>query len=233
MDLDATHPVFSNEDVVGGDQWRRLRPQIAEKHSSQLLNRIGRVANRILVIALRGFCGLLKTPATYVIFPPVIGTADAVRLDSPIEERRTSVGALLAEQAVPSLAVFEEHQILAQKPDLLLPVFIDLELRRERHPVAPKKLSHGRPGANARDKLICVVIKHFNGLPPQRHPMSKTFASASLLGRSDPQQKNYSSMDPVVPLANYSSPPRHSEVTNSMILFCSSSRTSAIGSRPS
>ena len=52
---------------------------------------------------------LLDAPAARIVFPAVVGAADAVVFDEPIVKRRATMGTMLSDQAVVTGAVAIEQ----------------------------------------------------------------------------------------------------------------------------
>src|SRR5205823_787536 len=102
--------------------------------------------------------GSLEAVPGSVIQPAVIGARDAALLDSAVEQRSASVGAVvLDEPDVPTL-VLEEHQVLAQHADKLRRILVRQLLGDgDRMPVAPQQLTRRRAGADLRQHLVLFL----------------------------------------------------------------------------
>src|SRR5207302_928222 len=97
--------------------------------------------------AARRLEGLLDAAPVARIFPAMIGTADAARLDEAVIERAAAVGALLADAAIGAVGLAEDDERFAQHGQAALGDLLrELGDRAERLPIAPEQ----RPGRRAR-----------------------------------------------------------------------------------
>jgi len=139
-----------SEKFVIGKQGRFARPHVGEDRSSYLLTGVGRMANRIPVLAPARLTRLLQTTALNVIKPAMIKTPEPAILDPPVAQVRSSVGAANPQEPGAPFIVPEQDQIFTQ----------DLhrhrrgsgrQLFRESHrlPVSPQQLSCRGPGTDS------------------------------------------------------------------------------------
>ena len=158
------HPAFAmlpGEHVPARQRRRRVGAEIGEQQAAELHDRIGGVPYFVLEGAAGGLRRLLEAMAAGVELPAVIGAADALVIDPPVGERGAPVGTVLAEEAIASLGIPKDHQVLAEDPDrpdrLLVGQFA---CRRHRLPVAAQQLSRGRSGAHTRQPLVFFTGHH-------------------------------------------------------------------------
>ncbi len=102
--------------------------------------------------------------------PAVIGAADAVVGRDAVGERGAAVRALLGDQADAALLVAEQHQVLAEQADALVPLAVKLGDRRDRVPVAAHHVAARRAGSDAGEQFVLLGGQHRCGLLFMRFP---------------------------------------------------------------
>src|ERR1044072_2767526 len=97
--------------------------------------------NLVLEAARGIFEGLIDTPAAAVVFPAVVGAANAAVFDKAVVKRHAAMRATLRNQSILAARLTVEHQILAENAHALLGFFL-AQFRRGCHrvPVAPQEL---------------------------------------------------------------------------------------------
>src|SRR5579864_8292341 len=95
----------------------------------------------------------------------MVGAAQPVLLDKAEIERGVAMRTMFGQKAEPSLAVAEQHEILAQHPHAALGlVGRKFGGRADWHPIAPQHLAARRTETDSREKLVILARQH--GLPP-------------------------------------------------------------------
>ena len=82
------------EKIIVGKQRRCSWSHISEDDSSSLLTRIGKLPDRIPVLAATGFPGLLQAPAANIVEPTMIETTQPAIFDSSVAQVCSSVRAV-------------------------------------------------------------------------------------------------------------------------------------------
>jgi hypothetical protein len=98
--------------------------------------------------------------AALVELEAVVAAADSVLLDHPVGHGGAAVRALLGDDAVPAVQHAVDDELLAEEPNPLGPVLLQLADHRDGIPVVAKHLAHRRPGTHAGHLLIDRFRQH-------------------------------------------------------------------------
>src|SRR5581483_4786804 len=114
------------------------------------LNRVGALFYREMEHRAGRLGRALETTARGIVEPAVIGAGDAALLDSAVEQRGASVGAMVGDKTHPPTLILEENEILAEDAD----EFRRLLVRQLGHeadwlPVAAEQFSARGAGSHA------------------------------------------------------------------------------------
>src|ERR671911_37283 len=91
--------------VIGEQRPLVARAQVGVDHASGLVGRVSGVMELFSEITVSGFCRRLEHIAVNIVFPTMIDAAQAAFFVAAVEQRRSAVGALLADQTDASLSV--------------------------------------------------------------------------------------------------------------------------------
>ena len=160
--LRCTHSNVGGGGCLGG------RPHIGPDDVAELDARVGLELDLLAEAA----CGRLRRHVDalpgHIIFPAVIGAAQAVLLVAAEPQRHAAMGAEFVHQAEPALRVAKRDQPLAEQ---LHPHRRTVRPRQflrhqRRDPVAAKQLAHRRAGAGAAHIFVLFVRDHFGSPEP-------------------------------------------------------------------
>ena len=144
---------------------RRLlvgRAHIGPQHRPALHQRVGLELDLLAEAALARLGGDVDALAGHVVFPAVIGAAQAGLLVAAEPQRHAAVGAEFVDQTIPAVAVAEGEQALGQdlhahRRAVILRQLLD---HQRRQPVGAEHLAHGRAGAGLRQQVVLFFAKH-------------------------------------------------------------------------
>ena len=144
---------------------RRLfgrRAHIGPDHAAELDARIGLELDLLAEAACGRLRGHLDALPGHVVFPAVIGAAQAVLLVAAEPQRHAAMGAEFVHQAEPALRVAKGDQPLAEQLHLHRRTVRPRQFLRHqcRDPVAAKQLAHRRAGAGAAQIFVLFVRDH-------------------------------------------------------------------------
>jgi hypothetical protein len=108
---------------------------------------------------------LIDGIAQGVVHPTVVGAADTVLFRNAVHQRESAMSAVAREESQAALAVFEQHQVLAEDGESLRRLVLELRARSDGLPVTPQELAHGFVVADdLGQEVVLLGIKH--GQPP-------------------------------------------------------------------
>ena len=144
---------------------RRLllrRAHIGPQHRPALHQRIGLELDLLAEAGLSRLGGNLDALAGRVVFPAMVGAAQAVLLVAAEPQRDTAMGAELVDQAVVPVGVAEGQQTLGQHLDPHRRALVRRQFRRHegRQPVAAEHLAHRGAGAGLRQQVVLFFFQH-------------------------------------------------------------------------
>ena len=162
---------LGDEGLLGRDggefplRQRRLlvgRAHIGPQHRAALHQRVGFELDLLAEAALARLRRNVDALAGHVVFPAVIGAAQAGFLVAAEPERHAAVGAELVDQAVPAVAVAEGEQPLGEDlhPHRGAVVLRQLFVEQRRDPVGAEQLAHRRAGAGLRQQIVLFFSEH-------------------------------------------------------------------------
>ena len=144
---------------------RRLlvgRTHIGPQHRPPLHQRIGLELDLLAEAAFARLGGDVDALPGDVVFPAVIGAAQAGFLVASEPQRYAAVGTEFVDQAIPAFAVAEGQQPLRQdlhahRRAVVLRQFLE---HQRRQPVGAEHLAHGCAGAGLRQQIVLFFAKH-------------------------------------------------------------------------
>ena len=144
---------------------RRLlvrRAHIGPQHAAALDQRIGGELDLLGEAALLRLRRHIHALAGHVVFPAVIGAAQAAFLVAAEPQRHAAVGAELVDQSVAALRVAERQQPFRQKlhPHRRAVVLGQLLGEQRGDPVAAEQPAHGRARSGLRQQIILFFPQH-------------------------------------------------------------------------
>jgi hypothetical protein len=86
-----------------------LWPHVGKEEPCELLERIGTLSNGLTERGALRLKGLLKTPATRIIEPSMIGTPDTLLLNKTVVKRCAAMGAMFVQQSIATLGITIDH----------------------------------------------------------------------------------------------------------------------------
>src|SRR5262245_2140276 len=154
-----------------GNERHRFGTEIGKDQSSQLLHRITGDGNLLLEGAAGRLRGHFRAPALPVVFPPMVGTAQAVLLRYPVDHRHSAVRAGIADQPQTAFSVSIQDQGLAQDLNRFGRVLLHFRDAGDGVPIAPQELSHSRAGPNLSQQFIFFLAQHQRTFLLERLPL--------------------------------------------------------------
>ena len=144
---------------------RRLlvgRAHIGPQHAAAFDQRIGLQLDLLAEAAFDRLRRHLDALAGVVVFPAVIGAAQAAFLVAAEPQRDAAMGAEFVDQAEPALAVAKGQQPLRQQlhPHRRAIVFRQFGGQQRRHPVAAEQPPAGRAGAGLGEEIVLFFSQH-------------------------------------------------------------------------
>src|SRR5579875_21756 len=153
--------VAHHEHVPARQERRRLGAKVGEEEPAQTLHGVGVDADPPLV-GLRRLERLLDAlPPVVGELPPVVGAADAVRLEEAVAQRAGPVRALLREERVLARGLQRQDEVLAEDSEAHhRSLGADLVRQRDGLPVATEQVAAGGAGADPRQALVHLLAQH-------------------------------------------------------------------------
>src|SRR5215471_13088923 len=173
-----------------GNERHGFGTEIGKNQSSQFFHRITGDGNLLLKRAAGRLRGHFRAPALPVVFPPMIGTAQAVLLRYPVDHRHSAVRAGIADQSQTPFSVSIQDQGLAQDLHRLGWVLLHFRDPGDGVPIAPQELSHSRARPDLSQQFIFFLAQHQRTFLLERLPLLdflddfnhlRTFFCATLL----------------------------------------------------
>ena len=179
---------------------RRLvvgRPHIGPQHVADLHQRVGGQLDLLAEAALNRLGRHVHALPIHIVFPAVIGAAQAGLLVAAEPQRHPAMGAKLVDQAIAAFQIAEGDQAFGEKldPDRRAIVFRQFLGQQRRQPVATEQLAHGGPGAGLGQKLVLFFSEHDfssvtailrnsrDSVPPRQARQGTTILSHIMTGR--------------------------------------------------
>ena len=138
------------------------RPHIGPQHAAALDQRIGAQRRLLAEAGLIRFGRQVHALAGHVVFPAVIGAADAAFFIAAEPQRHTAVGAEFLDQAQPALGVAKRQQLFGQQlnPHRRAVIVAQFPGQQGGDPVAAEHRAHRRAGRRPGQQVILFRTQH-------------------------------------------------------------------------
>src|SRR6516225_7317339 len=159
-----------------------LRSHEGPDHAAALLAWIGKLADAVLETALRRLVRSVQASARAIEFPAVIDAAQSVLLVAPEEQRRSTMGAMIAEQPDLARAVAKRNEVFAEQANAHRRAIRIGQLggEQDRLPIAAQHAAHGRARTDSCQCPPIHVSDYTSPVPPARRDQPP----GTMIGRS-------------------------------------------------
>src|SRR6185437_8452061 len=142
---------------------RRVRAEVRPQQASLFLHRVGVDADLVAEAPLGVPClleRLVQAPAGVLEEPAVVVAAQAAVFHEAVRHVRAPVRTVPVDEAVVPAPVPEQREVLAEEPDRLYVLLLELRGARDRMPVTPQQFSHRRSPACFAQEAVSLITQH-------------------------------------------------------------------------